>query len=128
MHGIHAWLRRFTQVGGLDTFEVLVVSCARCNQSDEDIKVVALVAESLFILSVVPLLSLLFSTCPFVYSFSAKLNPSQYMPKLCTGSEIDPASITASSDTDMNVNFRMLCISSQNVGFKVSQAVQHQGQ
>lgn len=54
------WLRRFTRAGGLDTFEVLMVSCAHCNQSDEDIKVVALIAESLFILSVVPLLSPLF--------------------------------------------------------------------
>lgn len=50
MHGIHAWLSRFTQLGGLDTFEVPVVSCAHCNQTEEDIKVVALVAESIFIL------------------------------------------------------------------------------
>lgn len=57
MHGIYAWLGRFTQLGGLDTFEVLVVSCAHCNQSDEDIKVVVLVAEGLSILSVVSLLS-----------------------------------------------------------------------
>jgi len=104
-----------------------MVSCAHCNQSDEDIKVVALVAESLFILSVVPLLSPLFSTCLFVCSSSTKLNPSQYKPKLCTGSEIDPASITTSSNTDMNVNFHMLCISSQNIGYEVSQVVQHQG-
>lgn len=104
-----------------------MVSCAHCNQSDEDIKVEALVAESIFILSVVSLLSPLFSTCLFVCSSSTKLNPSQYKPKLCTGSEIDPASITASSNTDTNVNFHMLCISSQIIGFEVSQVVQHQG-
>lgn len=111
MHGIHAQLRCSTQVGGLDTFEVLV-SCAHCNQSDEDIIVVALVAESLIILSVVPLLSRSFSTCLFVYSSSAKLKDSQYKPELCTGSEIDPASIMAMSNTDLIVNFHMLCISS----------------
>lgn len=50
MHGIHTWLSRFTQLGGLETVEVPVVSCAHCNQSEEDIKVVAPVAESIFIL------------------------------------------------------------------------------
>lgn len=73
MNGIHAWLGRFTQLGGLDTFEVLIISCAHSNQSDEDIKVVALVAEGLSILSVVPLLRPLIFTCLFFLLFLCEI-------------------------------------------------------
>ena len=122
----HPYMARpfYTKLVGLDKLEVLVVSCGHCNHSDEYVKVVGPVVESLFILGVVPLLSPSFFMCLFVNSSPAKSNPSSVPGRKLT----QPACTTASSNNDMTVNFHRLGISSQNISCEVSQVVLHQGQ